>query len=82
LKTPRNLSGKDLVLALKQLDYTQTRKRGSHIRITTLLNGQHHITIPNHQPLKTGTLTAILNDIANHHKMEKEKLLQNILEKL
>jgi len=77
LKTPRNLSGKNLVLALKQLGYNQTRQRGSHIRIT-LLNGQHHITIPNHQPLKTGTLTAILNDIANHHKIDKEQLIKLI----
>lgn len=76
MKTPRNLSGKDLVFASKQLGYVQTRQRGSHIRISTLLNGQHHITIPNHQPLKTGTLTAILNDIANHHNIDKEDVLK------
>jgi hypothetical protein len=28
---------------------------GSHLRLTTDQNGQHHITIPNHDPLKIGT---------------------------
>ncbi|MEY3060257.1 MAG: hypothetical protein RL000_1609 [Bacteroidota bacterium] len=79
MKTPRNLSGKDLVLALKQLGYTQTRQRGSHIRLTTMLNGQHHITIPNHQPLKQGTLSAIIKELATHHNIEKEEVLKIIL---
>ena len=79
MKIPKNLTGKDLVTALKQLGYTQTRQRGSHIRLTTKLNGQHHITIPNHQPLKPGTLSAIIKDIAFHHKIEKEIILDLIL---
>ncbi|NYE57789.1 putative RNA binding protein YcfA (HicA-like mRNA interferase family) [Carboxydothermus ferrireducens DSM 11255] len=33
-----------------------TRQTGSHIRLTTTLKGEHHVTIPLHDPLKIGTL--------------------------
>ena len=79
MKIPKNLTGKDLVTALKQLGYTQTRQRGSHIRLTTMLNGQHHITIPNHKLLKQGTLSAIIKELATHHNIEKEEVLKIIL---
>ena len=28
--------------------YEVTRQTGSHLRLTTEVNGEHHITIPNH----------------------------------
>lgn len=55
-----------------------SRQTGSHIRLTTLPEGQHHITIPNHDPLKAGTLNAILNDIAQHFKISKQELIERI----
>ena len=76
MKIPKNLTGKDLVLSLKQLGYVQTRQRGSHIRLTTMLNGQHHITIPNHQPLKQGTLSSIIKEVTTHNNIEKEDVLK------
>jgi predicted RNA binding protein YcfA (HicA-like mRNA interferase family) len=78
MKLPRDLSGVDLTKKLKVLGYTVTRQAGSHIRLTTNLNGEHHITVPEHDPLKVGTLSGILNDIASHHKISKEELLQRI----
>lgn len=44
-----------------------------------MLNGQHHITIPNYQPLKLGTLSAIIKEVATHHNIEKEEVLKIIL---
>jgi hypothetical protein len=35
-------------------------------------NGQHHITVAEHDPLKVGTLSGILHDIAAHHKISKD----------
>lgn len=29
-------------------------------------DGEHHITIPNHKPLKVGTMNGILGDVASH----------------
>jgi predicted RNA binding protein YcfA (HicA-like mRNA interferase family) len=78
MKIPRNLSGKDLIRSLKKLGYLPTRQSGSHIRLSTIVNGEHHITIPNHSPLKIGTLSAILNDISVHHGLNKEELINMI----
>lgn len=75
MKIPRNLSGKDLIKKLKKLGYEPTRQAGSHIRLTTSENGTHHITIPEHKPLKIGTLSSILKDVAEHFKMTREELL-------
>ena len=78
MKIPRNLTGKDLIRSLKKLGYLLTRQSGSHIRLSTIVNGEHHITIPNHSPLKVGTLSAILNDIATHHGLNKSELINMI----
>jgi predicted RNA binding protein YcfA (HicA-like mRNA interferase family) len=51
---------------------------GSHIRLTTQENGEHHITIPNHSPIKIGTLSAILRDIENHFDVTREELLTQL----
>jgi hypothetical protein len=39
------------------------RQSGIHIQLTTQQYGEHHDTIPSHDPLKIGTLSAILGDI-------------------
>lgn len=78
-KIPRDLSGKALVQKLKTLGYQQTRQIGSHIRLTTEENGTHHITIPEHNPLKLGTLSNILKEVASHFKISKEELIDRIL---
>jgi len=78
MRLPRNASGADLVKALRVFDYQISRQTGSHIRLTTSENGTHHVTIPNHSPLRIGTLAAILDDIANHFKISRQELLTKI----
>ncbi len=46
MKIPRSISGVTLAKKLEKLGYTITRQTGSHIRLTTKLSGEHHITIP------------------------------------
>ena len=75
MKIPRDLSGPELVRALRVLGYTFVRQDGSHIRVTTQLNGEHHATVPAHSPLKVGTLSGILKLIAAHHGMTVEALI-------
>lgn len=60
MKWPRALGGKELIAALGKLGYAATRQSGSHIRLTTETNGTHHVTDPDHRPLKVGALSAIL----------------------
>ena len=76
MKLPRDISGKDLVKALAYLDYEVTRQTGSHIRLTTRRNGQHHITVPAHDPIKIGTLNSILKRISEHHGLKRNKLVE------
>ena len=75
MKLPRDVSGNDLVKALRTLGYSPTRQSGSHIRLTTEEKGTHHVTIPQHDPIKLGTLSSILDDIAKHHKTTRNELL-------
>jgi predicted RNA binding protein YcfA (HicA-like mRNA interferase family) len=76
MKLPRDVSGASLVRALRQLGYEPTRQRGSHIRITTKRDGEHHEAIPHHDPLKPGLLSSILKSIAAHHRITVDHLLQ------
>jgi len=74
MRLPRDLSGQDLVRALSTLGYQVTRQTGSHLRLTTLEHGEHHITIPHHSPLRVGTLAAILANIAQHFDISRDDL--------
>ena len=78
MKIPCDLSGVELIKYLKPYGDVVTRQSGSHIRLTTAKNGQHHITIPHHDPLKIGTLSAILADVAIHFGMSMDDLIEDI----
>ncbi len=75
MKMRRDLSSQELVKALKKLGYRISHQTGSHIRLTSQEKGEHHITIPAHNPLKIGTLNAIFRDIGNHFSLSKNELL-------
>ena len=78
MKLPRNLNGADLLKVLRRLGYEATRQRGSHVRVTTRINGEHHEIIPQHNPIKIKTLASILKSIASHHGMSVEELLNEL----
>ena len=76
MKTPRDLSGAELAKTLQKLGYVITRQTGSHLRITTQQGGEHHEVIPNHSPIKIGTLKSILRNVAAHHRLAVSELLE------
>jgi len=78
MKLPRDLSGQDLTKALRKLDYQITRQTSSHIRLTTQRGGEHHITIPDHDPLRIGTLGGILAAIGRHHGLSRDQLTSRL----
>ena len=78
MRLPRDRSGADLAKALSRFGYRVTRQTGSHLRLTTDVPSQHHVTIPAHDPLKVGTLAAILGDVAAHLKMTREQLAEKL----
>jgi predicted RNA binding protein YcfA (HicA-like mRNA interferase family) len=63
VKLPRDLSGEDLAKALACFGYVVDRQTGSHI------------TVPAYNPLKVGTLSAILRDVADHFGLNRDELL-------
>ncbi|WP_394751796.1 type II toxin-antitoxin system HicA family toxin [Crenothrix sp.] len=78
MKLPRDISDQELASKLTVFGYEITRQNGSHIRLTTPQNGEHHITIPRHDPLKVGTLSGIMNDIAKHLDISREELTNKL----
>ena len=78
MRLPRDVSGRYLVTKLAALGYRITRQSGSHIRLTTELNGEHQLTIPDHDFLRIGTLSAILTEVQNHHKLSRDDVLDQL----
>jgi len=78
MKLPRDLSGEDLAKLLESFGYRVTRQTGSHLRLTTELEGEHSITIPLHRALKIGTLSGIIKDIAGHVGKTKENITNEL----
>ncbi len=78
MKIPRDCDAADLRRGLKKLGYEFDRQSGSHTTLTTQLNGEHHVTVPNHRPIKTGTLQGILKSVCTHHKLSLADLLHEL----
>lgn len=78
MKLPRDVTGRELVLALGRLGYEIKHQTGSHVRLTTIRSGEHHVTIPMHTPIKVGTLAAILREVGEHHRMPRTILLREL----
>ena len=78
MRIPRDLSGTKLIRRLRRFGYEVTRQTGSHIRLTTHEKGEHHVTVPNHDSLRVGTLAAILDKVAEHQGVDREKLLEQL----
>ncbi|MEO6939033.1 MAG: type II toxin-antitoxin system HicA family toxin [Candidatus Kapaibacterium sp.] len=78
MKTPRDLSGVDLIKALQVFGYSPVRQSGSHVQLVTQKNGEHHLTIPLHSPLRIGTLNRILSLAAEHLLISKSELVERI----
>ena len=81
MRLPRDLSGDDLAKKLDTFGYQVTRQTGSHLRLTTIEHGEHHLTIPRHDPLRIGTLAAILADVAEHRGLSRERVASRLFGK-
>ncbi len=81
MRLPRNLSGAELAsLLARRYGYVVTRQKGSHMRLTSNYAGyEHHITVPRHDPLKVGTLSSILDNVADYLGVDTRDLQQELL---
>lgn len=79
MKVPRDESGPSLVKKLTKVGYEVVRQNGSHIRLSRFSeNSEHHLTIPNHDPIKVGLLSKILSDVAKNLEISKADLIKFI----
>ena len=78
MRLPRDLSGDDLSRLLSRFGYTKTRQTGSHMRLTTQRSGEHHVTVPKHDAMKIGTLSAIVREVAEHFDLTRDELLEQL----
>ena len=78
MKLPRDISAKELIKSVQKLGYVVTRQKSSHVRLTTTNQGQHHVTIPNHDHIRLGTLSSIIGDIAGHFRQSKEEIAEKL----
>lgn len=49
--------------------------------LETQLEGQHLVVVPNHNPIKVGTLNGIIGDVADHFGMTKEEVIMKLFYK-
>lgn len=78
MKLPRDVDARQLIKALARLGYAVSRQSGSYIRLTCPDPSPHSVTVPDHAPLKIGTLNAILADVAAHQRIDKAALIARI----
>jgi predicted RNA binding protein YcfA (HicA-like mRNA interferase family) len=79
VKIPRDLYGRDLAAVLcRRWDYKQVNQVGSHIILQTEVPGHHRLSVPDHKPLRLGTLNAILRSVAAAKGVSREDLLASL----
>lgn len=78
-RLPRDVSGPELAKLLETFGYAVTRQKGSHLRLTTQNGGEHPVTLPDHEALRTGTLNSILKDVAEHAGLTRDAVVEQLL---
>jgi len=76
---PKDLSGDTLISLLERtFGYKISRQSGSHVRLTTIREGEHHLTIPKHMSLRIGTVQSILQSIGEHFSLSKQDVINKL----
>jgi len=79
MKIPRDINASELIKHLNKIGYKRSRQIGSHIRLSITINAnEFHTTIPNHNPIKIGTLNNILKEISNQLSITKDELIKKL----
>jgi predicted RNA binding protein YcfA (HicA-like mRNA interferase family) len=78
MRLPRDVDGDELARKLSIFSYVIVRQSGSHIRLTTEMNGQHHVTVPLHKPVRMGTLAGIIDDVAKHLDLTRDEVIRRL----
>ena len=79
MKIPRDLSGAQLVNVLcRDWNYRVIHQEGSHIILQTDAPSHQRLSVPNHNPLRVGTLNGIVRAVSAHIGVERQRLLDTL----
>ena len=79
MKVPRDLSGTQLIKVLcRDWDYLQVHQEGSHVILQTETPGHQRLAVPNHNPLRVGTLNSIVRAVAAHKGVDRQTVLDSL----
>jgi predicted RNA binding protein YcfA (HicA-like mRNA interferase family) len=79
MKLPRDLSGAALIrLLCRHYGYRRVNQEGSHVILETDSPRPHRLAVPDHNPLRIGTLNAILRAVANAKSVDKGSILSRL----
>jgi predicted RNA binding protein YcfA (HicA-like mRNA interferase family) len=78
MKLPRGVAAERLIRALETIGYMVIRQKGSHVRLRHQGPPSHTITVPLHNPLKTGTLHGILTEVARMRSTTVDSLVERL----
>ena len=79
MKLPRDLYGRELARILcARWAYRQVNQVGGHIILQTDTPQHHRLSVPDHKPLRIGTLNAILRQVAAAKGVTREGLLATL----
>ena len=79
MKLPRDLSGRRLAQVLvRRWGYREVHRVGSHMILQTESPQHHRLSVPDHNPLRAGTLNAILRSVAEAKRISREEILASL----
>jgi predicted RNA binding protein YcfA (HicA-like mRNA interferase family) len=79
MKVPRDLSGAELIKALcRGWGYRKVHQEGSHVILQTETPGHQRLSVPDHNPLRVGTLNSIVRAVATHKGVDRQTVLDSL----
>jgi predicted RNA binding protein YcfA (HicA-like mRNA interferase family) len=79
MKLPRDVSGGHLAdILCRRWRYTRVHQVGSHIILETSEPTHHRIAMPDHHPLRLGTLSSILRSVAAHKGVSRATVIADL----
>jgi len=58
--------------------FSQVHQEGSHVISQTETPGHQRLSVPNHNPLRIGTLNSIVRAVATHKGVDRQTVLDSL----
>ena len=79
MKIPRDVSGRHLADTLcRRWGFVRVHQVGSHIILETSEPAHQRIAIPDHDPVRLGTLISILRVVAQHKGVTRDAIIATL----